>query len=94
MLVLHGADDPLIPPEQVKVIQIADTFGVYGLSFMAAASNVAFVAVLLAWQRDGVSVRELVRSVEEPRPEPLLAAAGSILLAEIAFARLWRRRLP
>lgn len=34
------------------------------------------------------------RRVEEPRPEPLLAAAGSILLAEIALARLWRRRLP
>lgn len=34
------------------------------------------------------------RRIEEPRPEPLLAAAGSILLAEIALARLWRRRLP
>jgi Ca-activated chloride channel family protein len=28
------------------------------------------------------------------RPEPLLAAAGSLLLAEIALARVWRRRLP
>ena len=28
------------------------------------------------------------------RPEPLLAAAGGFLLAEIALARVWRRRLP
>ncbi|HEX5066417.1 MAG TPA: hypothetical protein VFY49_09900, partial [Myxococcota bacterium] len=28
------------------------------------------------------------------RPEPLLAAAGGLLLVEIALARVWRRRLP
>jgi Ca-activated chloride channel family protein len=28
------------------------------------------------------------------RPEPLLAAAGGLLAAEIALARVWRRRLP
>ncbi|HXK23111.1 MAG TPA: VWA domain-containing protein [Myxococcota bacterium] len=28
------------------------------------------------------------------RPEPLLAAAGGLLFAEIALARVWRRRLP
>jgi hypothetical protein len=29
-----------------------------------------------------------------PRAEPLLAAAGACLLAEIALARVLRRRLP
>ena len=28
------------------------------------------------------------------RPEPLLAAAGSLLFVEIVLARVWRRRLP
>lgn len=28
------------------------------------------------------------------RPEPLLAAAGGLLFAEIALVRIWRRRLP
>jgi Ca-activated chloride channel family protein len=29
-----------------------------------------------------------------PRPAPLVAAAAGLLLAEIALARVWRRRLP
>ena len=31
---------------------------------------------------------------ESARAEPLLAAAGALLLLEIAIARVWRRRLP
>ncbi len=31
---------------------------------------------------------------ETARAEPLLAAAGALLLLEIAIARVWRRRLP
>jgi Ca-activated chloride channel family protein len=31
---------------------------------------------------------------ESARPEPLLAAAGALLLLEIAIARVWRRPLP
>jgi Ca-activated chloride channel family protein len=30
----------------------------------------------------------------DERPEPLLAAAGGLLLLEVALARVWRRRLP
>jgi Ca-activated chloride channel family protein len=34
------------------------------------------------------------RSRRRERPEPLLAAAGSLLAVELAMARVWRRRLP
>jgi Ca-activated chloride channel family protein len=101
-----GAPVAMEPPEAVRHLVRLERHDVdhESLSRIAAASGGRFFPArrseeLRAVYREIDALERVPRPLpprkrSAPRPEPLLAAAGGLLLVELAAARVARRRLP